>query len=93
MCVFGQAVLNLPFPSFSVIAIPPISLIIKLAPVIPISAWIYFSLNFSLATSVNSSGESLEGVPNLSEKSLATSSLLLCIAGVTIWYGGSPSSC
>ena len=85
ICVFGHAILNLPLPSFSVTAIAPISLMIKLAPVIPISACVYFSLNLSRATNVNSSGESLEAVPNLSAKSLATSSLLLCMAGVTIW--------
>ena len=70
ICVFGHAILSRPLPSFSVTAIAPISPIMKLAPVIPISACVYFSLNFSLATNVNSSGESLEGVPNLSAKSL-----------------------
>ena len=84
ICVLGQAADNLALPSFSVTAIAPTSAIIKLAPVTPISACTYFSLKFFLATRVNCSGVKLISVPNFSLNNLATSSLLLCIAGVTI---------
>ena len=46
ICVLGQATDNLAFPSFSVTAMAPISEIIKFAPVTPISACVYFLLNF-----------------------------------------------
>ena len=46
-------------PSFSVIAMPPISAIMKLAPVTPISAFTYFSLSIFLAIKVSSSGLAL----------------------------------
>ena len=84
ICVLGKAADSLAFPSFSVNAMPPISGKIKLAPVTPISACTYFSLKFLLATKVISSGVILISVPNFSANNLATSSLLLCIAGVTI---------
>ncbi|MNR63586.1 hypothetical protein D3C85_1859400 [compost metagenome] len=38
ICVLGKVDVNRAFPSFSVIAILPVSAIKKLAPVIPISA-------------------------------------------------------
>jgi hypothetical protein len=44
ICVFGNEQLNLALPSFSVTAIPPISLMMKLAPVTPTSACTYFLL-------------------------------------------------
>ena len=84
ICVLGKAQLSLALPSFSVTAIPPISAIIKLAPVTPTSACTYFSRSISLAINVSSSGVAFGSVPNFSAKSFATSSLLLCMAGVTI---------
>ena len=83
-CVFGQATDNRALPSFSVKAIPPMSDKIKLAPVMPISACTYFSRKFLRATNVNCSGVNEISVPKCSLNNLATSSLLLCMAGVTI---------
>ena len=84
ICVLGQATDKRALPSFSVTAIAPTSAIMKLAPVTPTSACTYFSLKFFLATRVNCSGVKLISVPNFSLNNFATSSLLLCMAGVTI---------
>ena len=84
ICVLGHAADNLALPSFSVNAMPPISDKIKLAPVTPISACTYFSRKFLRATRVNCSGVKEISVPKCSLNNFATSSLLLCMAGVTI---------
>ena len=66
ICVFGNAQLNLPLPSFSVTAMAPVSAIIKFAPVTPTSACTYFSRKISLAFNVSCSGVKSIGVPNFS---------------------------
>ncbi|MNI59545.1 hypothetical protein D3C73_1147130 [compost metagenome] len=66
ICVFGKVEVRRAFPSFSVIAILPVSATKKLAPVIPTSAAKYLSLNNSRAFSVNCSADASKGVSNFS---------------------------
>ena len=85
MCTLGKVNERRPLPSFSVMAMPPISEIRKLPPVIPISASVYFSRIILRAMATSSSALSVCFMFSFSTKSLAISSLLMCMAGVTIW--------
>ena len=54
--VRGSAAVRRALPSFSVMEIIPVSAMAKLAPVMPTSAWRYFSRSTRRATIVSSSG-------------------------------------
>ena len=84
MTVLGRAAVRRAFPSFSVIEIMPVSAIAKFAPVIPMSAVIYFWRSTRRAIMVSSSGFCVGALPSSRVKSSLISPRVRCMAGKTM---------
>jgi hypothetical protein len=63
-----------------------------LPPVIPTSAWKYFSRSTWRASVTSSATLVLRGPPWAASNSSATWALVLWMAGAMMWDGGSPAS-